>query len=109
MNGTRMVVGLLAALCDGAALQAHDLAVFPTAAPDGVRLRVRYGHPGDYQDAAPGKLVTLDAIAPSGDRQSFAGRLRPDGITLVTSPIPELTAPGTWLFSVFYDNGFFLR
>lgn len=101
--------GLLAVLCASTVLQAHDIAVFPTAGSDGVRLRVRYGHPGDYQDTVPGKLITLDGIAPSGDRQSFAGRLRPDGITLLTAPLPELTAPGTWLFSAFYDNGFFLR
>lgn len=101
--------GVLAALCAGAGLQAHDIAVFPTAGSDGVRLRVRYGHPGDYQETVPGKLVTLEATAPAGDRHSFAGRLRPEGITLLTSALPELSAPGTWLFSVFYDNGFFLR
>lgn len=90
-------------------VNAHDIAVFPSADAVGVRLLVRYGHPGDYQAAAAGKLITLDAISPSGERRSLAGRLRPDGLTLVTSPVADLSAQGTWMFTVFYDNGFFLR
>ncbi len=92
-----------------AGLSAHDIAVFPTVGSDGLRLQVRYGHPGDYQETAAGKLVTLDAWAPDGQRRSLAGRLRADGLSLVTSPVTDATAAGTWVFSVFYDNGFFLR
>lgn len=88
---------------------AHDIAVFPAGGADGVRLTVRYGHPGDYQETAAGKLVSLDAYPPGGERRSYAGRLRPDGITLVTPPLTDATAQGTWVFSTFYDNGFFLR
>ncbi len=105
----RAVVAAAAMAMLGTVAYGHDIAVFPTAGPDGVRLRVRYGHPGDYQDTVAGKLVTLDAHSPSGERRSYAGRLRPDGITLVTAPLAEVTAPGTWVFSTFYDNGFFLR
>lgn len=90
-------------------VDAHDIAVFPSAAADGVRLLVRFGHPGDYQAASAAKLITLDALPPTGERRSLAGRLRPDGLTLVTSPFKDLTAPGTWIFSAFYDNGFYLR
>lgn len=90
-------------------LLAHDIAIFPRAEEAGVRLQVRYGHPGDYQDTLGGKLVTLDAFAPDGQRRSLAGRLRPDGLSLVTAPLADAGAPGTWLFAAFYDNGFFLR
>ncbi len=59
---------------------AHDIAVFPAAGDRGLTLVVRYGHPGDYQDTLAGKLVALE---------------------------PGLD--GVWVFSAFYDNGFFLR
>lgn len=109
MSIPRLLSALVLAASLGAIAEAHDIAVFPTAGPDGVRLRVRYGHPGDYQDTVAGKLVALDAYPPGGERRSYAGRLRADGITLITSPITDVTAPGTWVFSTFYDNGFFLR
>lgn len=92
-----------------AGVSAHDIAVFPLTGPDGVRLRVRYGHPGDYQDTVAGKLVTLETWAPDGQRRSAAGRLRDDGLALITSPLGDLSPQGTWLVSAFYDNGFFLR
>jgi len=100
---------VVAGACLGAAVSAHDIAVFPEAGPDGVRLRVKYGHPGDYQDTVAGKLVTLDAFPPVGEKRSYAGRLRDDDLTLVTTPLTDATASGTWVFSTFYDNGFFLR
>lgn len=93
----------------GVGVSAHDIAIFPTSDAAGLRLRVRYGHPGDYQDTVAGKLITLDAWAPGGERRSLAGRLRDDGLALITSPMTDATAPGTWLFTAFYDNGFFLR
>jgi len=95
--------------CGSAALHAHDIAVFPSTDGGGVRLLVRFGHPGDYQPALPAKLVTLDAIAPNGARRGLAGRLRPDGITLVAPPVTDLVGTGTWIFTAYYDNGFFLR
>jgi len=106
---TRTALVLLMVSGAGRVLNGHDIAIFPTTAADGARLLVRFGHPGDYQGAVAGKLITLDAFSPAGDRRSLAGRLRPDGLSLVTSPIADLTAPGTWVFSTFYDNGFLLQ
>lgn len=103
-----IVVAVLFACASGVVF-AHDIAIFPAAAADGVRLLLRFGHPGDYQAASAGKLITLDALSPTGDRRALAGRVRPDGLTLVTSPFTDFKTSGTWIFSAFYDNGFYLR
>ncbi len=104
------IASLLAAMLTAAAtvaVSAHDIAIFPTVDDRGVSVRVRYGHPGDYQPAVASKLITLEAFAPSGARRSLAGRMRVDGETLLTAPVPA--EPGTWVFATHYDNGFFLR
>jgi len=105
----RLALVTLAVTGAVSALHAHDIAVFPVAGGDGLRLRVKYGHPGDYQSTVAGKLVSLDAYSPGGERRSFAGRLRADDLALLTAPLVEVAAPGTWVFATFYDNGFFLR
>jgi len=94
----------------GPAAMAHDIAVFPSLEGDRLRLTVRYGHPGDYPPTSAGKLVELVALSPDGSARSLAGRLRPEGNSLVSAPfsIGDDTA-GTWVISAFYDNGFYLR
>lgn len=103
-------VGLAAILVSVVAVQAHDIGVFPSLVNGNLLLTVKYGHPGDYSDTAAGKLVELHAYTPSGEKQPLAGRLRPEGMTLVTAPAPHASGgAGTWVFAAFYDNGFFLR
>lgn len=104
-----MMTCALAVVLAGSALGAHDIAVFPTMSASGIAVAVKYGHPGDYGTTVAGKLVTLDAYAPSGERTTLAGRVRPEGTDLLASLTPEAAARGTWLFASFYDNGFFVK
>jgi nickel transport protein len=91
-------------------LQAHDIAVFPSVIDGAVAVAVKYGHPGDYSATVAGKLIELDAYSPSGERRPLAGRVRPDGTSLVTSPLEKAAGDqGTWVFASFYDNGFFVK
>ena len=105
MRRTMMACAMAVVLANGA-LRAHDIAVFPTMSAGGIAVAVKYGHPGDYQAAVAGKLIALEAYAPSGERSALAGRLRPDGTDLVGTLTPATADPGTWLFASFYDNGF---
>jgi nickel transport protein len=107
----RMVMAFaMMAVAAASALQAHDIGVFPLLTDGGIAVAVKYGHPGDYQATAAGKLIELDAYAPSGERTMLAGRLRPDGTSLLTSPLTAAPGDrGTWLFASFYDNGFFVK
>jgi nickel transport protein len=100
----------LAALIGSTAIQAHDIAVFPSMMDGAVTVAVKYGHPGDYGATSAGKLIELDGYTPSGERRSLAGRVRPDGTSLVTAPLEKATGDqGTWVFASFYDNGFFVK
>jgi nickel transport protein len=104
------VLALAALIGSTAAIQAHDIAVFPSMMAGGVAVAVKYGHPGDYGATAAGKLIELDAYAPSGDRRSLAGRVRPDGLDLVTAPLENAAGDqGAWVFASFYDNGFYVK
>jgi nickel transport protein len=100
----------IAALLGSAAVHAHDIAVFPSLVDGGVAVAVKYGHPGDYGATVAGKLIELDAYTPSGGRRPLAGRVRPDGLSLVTAPLEKAAGDqGTWVFASFYDNGFFAK
>jgi uncharacterized GH25 family protein len=102
-------VAALVVLCGGS-VHAHDIAVFPQLSGTSLQLTVRYGHPGDYGNAAPGKLVALDAHAPSGQPQTLAGRVRAEGANLATLPLEiDASQAGAWIVAAFYDNGFSLR
>jgi uncharacterized GH25 family protein len=89
-------------------LVAHDIGVFPRVDAAGIRLEVKYGHPGDYTETFASRLIDLQAIAPNGTTQPLAGRLRPEQTSLLSTPM-ETVAAGVWMFSAFYDNGFYLR
>lgn len=90
--------------------RAHDISVFPTLAGSNLQLTLKFGHPGDYSAAAPGKLIVLDAYPPTGEKRPLAGRVRPDGDLLVMTPLEiDVNQPGTWVIAAFYDNGFTLR
>lgn len=109
-TGLAGLVLTLAALLGGAVVHAHDIAVFPSLVDGGVTVAVKYGHPGDYGATSAGKLIELDAFTPSGERRSLAGRVRPDGTSLVTAPLEKTAADqGTWVFASFYDNGFYVK
>jgi nickel transport protein len=111
MRRTSTVIALAsAAVIGSAALQAHDIAVFPSIVDGGVAVAVKYGHPGDYSATSAGKLIELDAYTPTGERRPLAGRVRPDGTSLVTAPLATTAGDqGTWVFASFYDNGFFVK
>jgi nickel transport protein len=112
IRGTSAAIALAsAALIGSAALQAHDIAVFPTLIDGAVAVAVKYGHPGDYGATSAGKLIELDAFTPSGERRPLAGRVRPDGTSLVAALEKAAGAgeQGTWVFASFYDNGFFVK
>jgi nickel transport protein len=104
-----MTTCAMAVLLAGSALDAHDIAVLPTTSASGIAVAVKYGHPGDYGATVAGKLVALDAYAPSGQRTALAGRVRPEGLELLASLPPESSQSGTWVFAAFYDNGFFVK
>jgi nickel transport protein len=110
MRYTRYMALAMVAAFGSAALQAHDIAVFPSMIDGAVTVAVKYGHPGDYGPTIAGKLIELDAFSPSGERRPLAGRVRPDGTSLVTAPLEKAAGDqGTWVFASFYDNGFFVK
>jgi uncharacterized GH25 family protein len=105
---TALLLVMLAALTVG--VDAHDIAVFPLVKGPDLHLTVKYGHPGDYSATAAGKLIELTAFDPGGEKQAIAGRLRPEGTSLISAPAPfAASGSGTWVFAASYDNGFFLR
>lgn len=105
----RLWMVMVAALLAGSVLRAHDIAVFPVFSDGQLQVVVKYGHPGDYGDTIAGKLVELSAYPPSGEHRSLAGRVKVEGTSLASAPLPSAADPGTWVIASFYDNGFFVR
>jgi uncharacterized GH25 family protein len=88
---------------------AHDIALFPQLRGQALVVLAKYGHPGDYQPAIPGKLLDLTGYGPSGEALECAAGAQSEGDTLVANVASSVGGPGMWLFAARYDNGFFAK
>ena len=98
----------IAAIVLGAApaANAHDIVLVPEADA----LRVRYGHPQDWQPVSIDKLVDLRIHGAEGsdapDRHDVLSR---SGIDLVAAKDKLGAPPGAWLAAARYDNGLWVE
>ncbi len=99
------VVTLLASSCSAAL--AHDIVVFPERDGDAISVRVRYGHPDDWQPIAKEKLYAFAAYGADGDDRSWRKRLVLDGMDLKAGE--RSGTAGATLFAAQYDNGYWSK
>jgi nickel transport protein len=88
-------------------LRAHDLVLIPSG---DLTLRIKFGHPQEWELASTDRLYRLDAYAPGAKADSWLKRITKDGIYLVArSNSPASTVSGTWIIAGSYDNGFWVK
>jgi uncharacterized GH25 family protein len=98
---------VLVLFCLTSFLDAHDINLFPELSGKSLSVVIKFGEPGSYLLTTKEKLVELNVYDPTGTVRSWAKNLVADGNFLVARP-PEAPspAPGTWMFAVYYDNGY---
>jgi nickel transport protein len=105
----RLVILMVA--CCGAPLHAHDLLLLPASNGKKFELRIRFGHPGEWELAEIHRLYSLTAYAPGADGISWLETaFAPDGVDLLAKrDLASMPRPGTWVITGSYDNGFWVH
>ena len=90
---------------------AHDLVLWPRDDGRELALRIKFGHPQEWESPDFHRLYHLDAYAPGhAGGISWLKDLTPDDGDLVTKRDPAWPdVKGTWVITGSYDNGFWVE
>ena len=84
--------------------QAHDIVLVPESAG----LRVRLGHPGDWQPVDIERLIELQTMSGNSAAQNKHSELKRNGLDMVLAkPAPKAATPQ--MSAARYDNGLWVE
>ena len=109
---SKKIAAFLLVLLTPVMLAAHEVTLFPVVHDGTIHLVARYGDPGEYEQIARIKLLTLTASSPDQHMYSLFDSVKAstDELSLqVLLPLADKSANGTWILASTYDNGFFVH
>jgi uncharacterized GH25 family protein len=101
----RLAVLAMLVVCTAPAAWAHDVVLVPEAGT----LRVRYGHPQDWQPVSIDKLIDLQLLGSGDSARDAYATLSRRGIELVADKAKLAAGSGPWLAASRYDNGLWVE